>query len=103
MRLGTDDRLRSWHDSPLLHLPKSMLHRDQDLRFEKDGPRRLAAQGLPQVLRGSFREGQTCTEARAGPDVLLQKEVSDPCSPPSLSLTVCIWQRRPFRNKVPGT
>ena len=75
MRLGTDDRLRSWHDSPLLHLTKSMLHRDQDLRFEDDCPRRLAAQGLPQVLRGSFREGETGAEARTRPDLLLQTEV----------------------------
>ena len=82
VRIRTDDRFRGRDDAPLLHYAKSMLHRDQDLCVEDDCPRRVAAQGLPQVLRGSFREGQTCTEARAGPDVLLQKEVSDPCSPP---------------------
>ena len=75
VRIRTDDRFRGRDDAPLLHYAKSMLHRDQDLCVEKDGPRRLAAQGLPQVLRGSFREGETGAEARTRPDLLLQTEV----------------------------
>jgi hypothetical protein len=75
VRIRTDDRFRGRDDAPLLHYAKSMLHRDQDIRFEDDCPRRLAAQGLPQVLRGSFREGETGAEARTRPDLLLQTEV----------------------------
>ena len=75
VRIRTDDRFRGRDDAPLLHYAKSMLHRDQDLRFEDDCPRRVAAQGLPQVLRGSFREGETGAEARTRPDLLLQTEV----------------------------
>ena len=75
VRIRTDDRFRGRDDAPLLHYAKSMLHRGQDLCVEKDGPRRLAAQGLPQVLRGSFREGETGAEARTRPDLLLQEKV----------------------------
>ena len=75
VRIRTDDRFRGRDDAPLLHYAKSMLHRDQDLCVEKDGPRRLAAQGLPQVLRGGIGKGQTGAEARARPDLLLQTEV----------------------------
>ena len=75
VRIRTDDRLRGRDDAPLLHYAKSMLHRDQDLCVGKDGPRRLAAQGLPQVLRGGIGKGQTGAEARARPDLLLQTEV----------------------------
>ena len=75
VRIRTDDRFRGRDDAPLLHYAKSMLHRDQDLCVEKDGPRRLAAQGLPQVLRGGIGKGQTGAEARTRPDVLLQEKV----------------------------
>ena len=75
VRIRTDDRFRGRDDAPLLHYAKSMLHRDQDLRFEDDCPRRLAAQGLPQVLRGGIGKGQTGAEARTRPDVLLQEKV----------------------------
>ena len=75
VRIRTDDRFRGRDDAPLLHYAKSMLHRDQDLCVEKDGPRRDAAQGLPQVLRGSFREGEIGAEARTRPDLLLQEKV----------------------------
>ena len=75
VRIRTDDRLRGRDDAPLLHYAKSMLHRDQDLRFEGDCPRRLAAQGLPQVLRGGIGKGQTGAEARTRPHLLLQEKV----------------------------
>ena len=75
VRIRTDDRLRGRDDAPLLHYAKSMLHRDQDLCVEKDGPRRLAAQGLPQVLRGGIGKGQTGAEARTRPHLLLQEKV----------------------------
>ena len=75
VRIRTDNRFRGRDDAPLLHYAKSMLHRDQDLCVGKDCPRRLAAQGLPQVLRGGIGKGQTCTEARTRPDVLLQEKV----------------------------
>merc|ERR1711871_1356245 len=57
--------------------------------LQEDRARRLAAQGLPQVLRGCIGEGQTGAQARAGPDVLLQTEVEPFCrhptaAPPSL-------------------
>ena len=45
MRPGPHDRLRSRHDAPALHLTRVCHHRDQDLRFEEDRARRLAAQG----------------------------------------------------------
>ena len=38
MRIRTDNRLRGWDDAPLLHYAKSMLHWDQDLCVERDGP-----------------------------------------------------------------
>ena len=75
VRIRTDDRFRGRDDAPLLHYAKSMLHRDQDLCVEKDGPRRLAAQGLPQVLRGGIGKGQTGAEARTRPHLLLQEKV----------------------------
>ena len=75
VRIRTDDRFRGRDDAPLLHYAKSMLHRDQDLCVEKDGPRRLAAQGLPQVLRGCIGKGQTGAEARTRPHLLLQEKV----------------------------
>ena len=75
VRIRTDDRFRGRDDAPLLHYAKSMLHRDQDLRFEDDCPRRLAAQGLPQVLRGGIGKGQTGAEARTRPHLLLQEKV----------------------------
>ena len=62
-----------------------MLHRDQDLRFEDDCPRRVAAQGLPQVLRGRVRRREAGAQARPGPDLLLQAAVvplSFRCLPP---------------------
>ena len=40
--------------------------------------RRVAAQGLPQVLRGGVGEGQTGAETCARPDVLLQAELELP-------------------------
>ena len=75
VRIRTDDRFRGRDDAPLLHYAKSMLHRDQDLCVEKDGPRRVAAQGLPQVLRGGIGKGQTGAEARTRPHLLLQEKV----------------------------
>ena len=75
VRIRTDDRFRGRDDAPLLHYAKSMLHRDQDLCVEKDGPRRLATQGLPQVLRGGIGKGQTGAEARTRPHLLLQEKV----------------------------
>ena len=75
VRIRTDDRFRGRDDAPLLHYAKSMLHRGQDLCVEKDGPRRLAAQGLPQVLRGGIGKGQTGAEARTRPHLLLQEKV----------------------------
>ena len=75
VRIRTDNRFRGRDDAPLLHYAKSMLHRDQDLCVEKDGPRRLAAQGLPQVLRGGIGKGQTGAEARTRPHLLLQEKV----------------------------
>ena len=75
VRIRTDDRFRGRDDAPLLHYAKSMLHRDQDLCVGKDGPRRLAAQGLPQVLRGGIGKGQTGAEARTRPHLLLQEKV----------------------------
>ena len=44
--LGPTIVYEAGRDASLLHLTKSMLHRDQDLRFEEDRARRLAAQGL---------------------------------------------------------
>ena len=75
VRIRTDDRFRGRDDAPLLHYAKSMLHRDQDIRFEDDCPRRVAAQGLPQVLRGGIGKGQTGAEARTRPHLLLQEKV----------------------------
>ena len=66
MRPGPHDRLRSRHDAPVRDLTKSMHHRDQDLFVGQDSSRRLAAQGLPQVLRGCIGEGQTGAQARCG-------------------------------------
>ena len=75
VRIRTDDRFRGRDDALLLHYAKSMLHRDQDLCVEKDGPRRVAAQGLPQVLRGGIGKGQTGAEARTRSHLLLQEKV----------------------------
>ena len=75
VRIRTDDRFRGRDDAPLLHYAKSMLHRDQDLCVEDDCPRRVAAQGLPQVLRGGIGKGQTGAEARTRPHLLLQEKV----------------------------
>ena len=75
VRIRTDDRFRGRDDAPLLHYAKSMLHRDQDIRFEDDCPRHVAAQGLPQVLRGGIGKGQTGAEARTRPHLLLQEKV----------------------------
>ena len=75
VRIRTDNRFRGRDDAPLLHYAKSMLHWDQDLCVGKDCSRRLAAQGLPQVLRGGIGKGQTGAEARTRPDVLLQEKV----------------------------
>ena len=75
VRIRTDDRFRGRDDAPLLHYAKSMLHWDQDLCVEDDCPRRLAAQGLPQVLRGGIGKGQTGAEARTRPHLLLQEKV----------------------------
>ena len=75
VRIRTDDRLRGRDDAPLLHYAKSMLHWDQDLCVGKDCSRRLAAQGLPQVLRGGIGKGQTGAEARTRPHLLLQEKV----------------------------
>ena len=75
VRIRTDNRFRGRDDAPLLHYAKSMLHRDQDIRFEDDCPCRVAAQGLPQVLRGGIGKGQTGAEARTRPHLLLQEKV----------------------------
>ena len=75
VRIRTDDRLRGRDDAPLLHYAKSMLHWDQDLCVGKDCSWRLAAQGLPQVLRGGIGKGQTGAEARTRPHLLLQEKV----------------------------
>ena len=67
---------------PYYILTKSMHHRDQDIFFGQDSSRRVAAQGLPQVLRGCVGEGQAGAETRPGPDVLLQTEVEPFCRRP---------------------
>ena len=65
---------------------------------KNDRARRLAAQGLPQVLRGRVRRREAGAQARAGPDVLLQTEVEPFCRRPIAlpSPTDC----RPGRSKA---
>ena len=76
VRIRTDNRLRGWHEASLLHYAEPLYHRRPHVRLQEDRARRLAAQGLPQVLRGGVGEGQTGAETCARPDVLLQAELT---------------------------
>merc|ERR1712072_194163 len=79
VRIRTDNRLRGWHEASLLHYAELLYHRRPHVRLQEDRARRLATQGLPQVLRGGVGEGQTGAETCARPDVLLQAELELPC------------------------
>merc|ERR1712072_1136033 len=79
VRIRTDNRLRGWHEASLPHYAEPLYHRRPHVRLQEDRARRLAAQGLPQVLRGGVGEGQTGAETCARPDVLLQAELKLPC------------------------